>query len=432
VKPAPYTIDISHRQRALFGVYVHVPFCPHLCPYCDFVKTTRFSRREVNAHFASLQTQLELLFPYSGLAKGDSVTLYFGGGTPGLFPGRFFEPLISFLSEKVSIEECTIEANPHMPSRSRAKSWIELGINRVTLGVQSLDPSVLAFLGRRHSERDVLRSIELLRSVGFTNIQVDLIYGLPDRFRGRALVSEVETLARAGATGLSSYALTVEGSTIFADLGIRPCDDSAVSEYEELRQVCASVGWERRETSNFSASEIQHNNLYWYGHHYLGLGTGAHGFLPRRPGAAEPGFGSRYAIGRPERLQHSPGIDALELLGDEAADLQIHWDEPRTLPQMRRELVYSLLRTPEGIPGCWLKFAGEEKPCDRWAKHPRVARGVEEGRLIADAHGGIRLGSDEFLLGDLWCREILQALGWDRAEPPSIGGSAHSRPLRLP
>lgn len=418
MKKETYCVDLSSRQRAAFGVYVHVPFCPHLCPYCDFVKTTRFSRRDVNAHFAALQTQLSALLPLTGLHGGEPITVYFGGGTPGLFHGSFFEPLLTLLKSRFHVTECTIEANPHMLSRLRAESWIKAGINRVTLGVQSLDSRVLAFLGRRHQARDVLHSIDLLREVGFSNIQTDLIYGLPAELNSRDLAKEVATLAAAGATGVSGYALTVEGATAFAQMGVSPCDESALSDYNSLKRACAAVGWQRRETSNFSATETEHNNLYWYGHYYLGLGTGSHGFLARYPDGADLPFGCRYTIGRAEREQRAPGNDRLELLGECAEDLRINWDAPRTRSQMRREMVYTLLRTPNGVPGCFLRQASDMNAEDRLSRHPRVARGVDEGRLIRTAEGGIKLAEDEFLLGDLWCREILQALGWDHEGPP--------------
>lgn len=418
MKKETYSVDISSRQRASFGVYVHVPFCPHLCPYCDFVKTTRFSRREVNAHFDALQNQLTALLPLTDLQGGESITVYFGGGTPGLFSGAFFEPLLAQLKSQFHVTECTIEANPHMLSRLRAESWVKAGINRVTLGVQSLDSRVLAFLGRRHQARDVLKSIEILKGVGFSNIQTDLIYGLPAEWTGRDLAAEVATLAAAGATGVSCYALAVEGTTLFAQAGVAPCDESAVGDYAILRRACAEAGWQRRETSNFSATETEHNNLYWYGHHYLGLGTGSHGFLPSRLGQADLSFGCRYTIGRAQREQRSPGNDRLELLGEAPEDLRINWDAPRTRSQMRREMVYTLLRTPDGVLGRFLQEAGETEAFDLLSGHPRLARGLAEGRLVETPGGGVRLAEDEFLLGDLWCREILQALGWDQEELP--------------
>ncbi len=416
-------IDITAKQNASFGIYVHIPFCPHLCPYCDFVKTTQFRkgdvetllRRSVDDILTRLPEELNqhqttrapvVGSPSRGAPNRPQVTLYFGGGTPGLFWGDHYRLLIEAVERFAFVEECTLEANPYMISPAKAQSWFDAGINRVTLGVQSLNPSVLDFLGRKHTADQVNDSLKVLRKSGLNNIQVDVIYGLPKNTTKRNLSQELKQMAGEGATGASSYALTIEEQTAFFQKGVIPCEDKAADEYEEILEICDRLGWTQRETSNFSQFECKHNNIYWYGHPYLGVGTGAHGLSPQN---REHPYGRRYFIGPKERQQTQPGNDSLEF-SKRAEQLLCHnWEPERSRRDYLTELSFTLLRTPEGIPLSWLEQHIPANVQNTLLQEATISRGIQSERLLLH-EGHLRLKGCEQLLGDRWHRDLLRSL----------------------
>lgn len=406
-------IAIPERQRATLGIYFHVPFCPHICPYCDFVKTDRFSRSQAVWYFDWLLLELirQLENPY--LQNHKVVTVFFGGGTPGIFWGSAFSPLLKVIENRFEIEECTIECNPGLVSRAKIESWRDAGIDRLTLGAQSLDPAVLNFLGRRHTERDVAHATEWAIAAGITNIQADVIYGLPLVFRERDLRGELGRLASMGVSGFSAYCLTVEERTSFSHSFVRPDEDLAVDEYTAIRECAANFGFLRRETSNFSKFECKHNNLYWYGFPYLGIGFGAHGYLDSKL-VPESEFGQRYRYGHlsdsSERKQTRVGSDDLEFMNPDSPWLALK-SETRSWRDMFNELTFSLLRTPAGIPGRWLAEQGDAYTARSLLKHKLFSDGVRAGKIEVSLDGSIRLGPDEYLMGDYWHRVIVSASG---------------------
>jgi oxygen-independent coproporphyrinogen-3 oxidase len=418
-------------QLSRMGVYVHVPFCPHICPYCDFVKTSRFSRAGVEAFFVRAAAQAAELLPrfvdfaratsapgMGGMGGTDGMggipdtrpwsTLYFGGGTPGLFPAKAFAPLVEVVARLLRVEEFTIETNPYTNSGIRFREYAELGIDRVTLGAQSLCPDTLRFLGRKHSPEDVLRSLSAAREAGIGQVQVDLIYGLADGIRGISLREEVARLAAAGATGISAYALTIEERTPFGrSAGPRADDDRAADEYAELLEACAAAGFRQVESSNFSSQEAKHNNIYWYGLPFLGLGTGAHGLLPPAPG--EP-FGNRYRVGI-SPTERAPGDDDLRYEDEAALEslFTLEPEESRTGQAYLDEMIFTLLRTPDGLPGDWLSANATPASLQALRQDARLARGLNEGLLTWDAQG-LRLAAREKIRGDAWCALIASLL----------------------
>lgn len=419
-------IGIENRQSSTLGLYFHVPFCPHLCPYCDFVKTDRFKRSEVLAYFRWLEQELEDLLLDERVAKHRCVTVYFGGGTPGLFWGRFYASLLDRIRRSFDIEECTIECNPWLVSKEKMASWREVGFDRLTLGVQSLSGHVLDFLGRPHRRLDVERALEWARCSGFENIQVDLIYGLPEHVSGYSPSGDVESLASWGVSGVSCYALTVERETRFGASGIVACDERAADQYVELLETCERAGFVQRETSNFSRYECKHNNIYWYGLPYVGIGSGAHGlFGPDSKGL----FGERYRYGpghdSPARQQSAVGRDMLF-----AGPQQLHGASP-VAPWFERvsegyrgavdafiELSYTLLRTPMGLPGAWLasqSASGVVGGSQLWTA-PAIVRSLELGHLKKGPDGSLSVTAKGLLLGDHLHQQVLQAVGLFRAQ----------------
>lgn len=403
---------ILNKQKATLGIYVHIPFCPHICPYCDFVKTARFQKRDTSIFMQEALIQLDEMLN-SPTAQGHStVTLYFGGGTPGIFSGKEFAPFIDKVQERFEIEECTIETNPLLTNQRLLHSWREAGIDRLTIGAQSLDPQVLQHLGRKHSAESITDTLRSAREAGFSNVQVDIIYGVEQTRQRRHLMSELEQVQSAGATGISTYALTIEPGTLFAEQKVQSNDDLAADEYDLIQRFSASCGWRQRETSNFSAYECKHNNIYWFGQPYLGIGTGAHGLLS--PDETHP-FGQRYSVGmnRETRRQRSAGDDFLDFTAARKELFRIAFEPVRRDLDWAQEILWTLLRLPDGIPMQFLDqlIAGRNGACAQLMTNPILLRAQNEGRIIVDPLQGIRLAGSEFLLGDAWYEKILRALG---------------------
>ena len=417
-------------QNSQMGIYVHVPFCPHICPYCDFVKTSRFSKKGTNSFFEFLLKQYrDLRSDYvtfaqmqhkrnkAGLvalesAAKPSTTVYFGGGTPGIFSGDSFKPLLSEIEKDFAIEECTVETNPYThktDSQNQLNSYAAVGIDRITLGAQTLCENALVFLGRKHTPAQVLNSIQMAQQSGIKKIQVDLIYGLPAGKRMLSVSDEICKLVDAGATGISTYALSVEPRTIFGkgNFAVHEMEETAVREYEEILVACARAGLKQVESSNFSAAETKHNNIYWYGAPYLGLGTGAHGLLP--PNNARP-FGRRYRVGKiPKEI--SAGNDNLNFdsLSDAEELFNLEYEPLRTLNDLRAELLFTLLRTPDGLKQNWLETFFEEAKIVKLKTDPIIARAVAENRVIFDSTG-IKLAAVEKIRGDSWTERFYRIL----------------------
>ncbi len=387
-------VDIPS-QRSRFGIYVHVPFCTSICSYCDFVKTSRFDRFDADIFFERCHRQLkELLEIYK--FQGGVCTLYFGGGTPGLFPAERFELIIQEVARRFEIEECTIETNPALTTAKRFLELRHAGVDRVTIGAQCLCPHVLQVFGRRHSPSEGLEAVRAARTAGIAQVQVDLIYGLRSGERTTLIEDEIRSFVNAGATGISGYALSLEKRTRLFCSNIAD-DEVASREYEVLQKTCFEMGMKQNETSNFSLFEAKHNNIYWYGWPYLGVGTAAHGLMP--PTEEHP-LGRRYAVGE-VRTEIAPGNDFLPYKHMAESLFQLKWEGARTEDDYLSEMIFTLLRTPRGIPMAWLQAHLPGDVASVFQNDAKIARGCEEGRLCCSG-GFLRLLGKEFLLGDSW------------------------------
>lgn len=269
--------------RNSLSIYIHIPFCRRRCGYCSF---TSYSGREADipAYASALLKEIRLR-AYSG---ADVRTIYFGGGTPSLLPAGDIGRILKAIDEYYVLDdhaEITLEANPGTIDLKYLKSIRSAGINRLSLGVQSLDDAELRLLGRIHTSGEIMEAIQLARQAGFGNISLDFIYGIPGRTpeRWREMLGEIVNL---GARHLSLYALTLEEGTPMHDLvGMgempAPDPDSAAGEYEMAEDVLEQAGYRQYEISNWALSgfESRHNLAYWLRTPYLGLGVAAHSFL---------------------------------------------------------------------------------------------------------------------------------------------------------
>jgi oxygen-independent coproporphyrinogen-3 oxidase len=269
------------------GLYVHIPFCKTKCPYCDFYSITETDRM---ADFLTALDKEAQLYR-DQVCTFD--TLYLGGGTPSLLDTGQIAYLLETLRRHFAFSpdtEVTLEANPDDLTPEKIKLYKDLGVNRLSLGVQSFDDRELAFLGRRHNSRQTVEALEAARAAGFANLSLDLIYGLP----GQTLTDWTQTLERALSfhpEHLSCYQLTYEPGT---PLGRRKAREEVAGATEEEERDFFSLtsrfleerGFLHYEISNFSRQGepgsdpyySRHNRKYWRHVPYLGLGPGAHSF----------------------------------------------------------------------------------------------------------------------------------------------------------
>ncbi|MCR9268449.1 MAG: radical SAM family heme chaperone HemW [Hyphomonadaceae bacterium] len=269
-----------------FGLYVHWPYCARICPYCDFnvyAAKDRDTEPLVNAIIADIQAHRERLPDHPKLNS-----VFLGGGTPSLLRAADMARIMSAANDAFGFApsaEITLEANPNDVLRSDPNSWVQAGINRLSLGVQSLNDTALRFLGRDHDSLQAKTAIEQVQSV-FDNHSIDLIYARPGQ-SSQSWGDELEAALALGAPHLSLYELTIEERTAFGKRAARgellplPDDDQA-DLYELTQSICEAYGLPAYEVSNHTSDEkyeSRHNHIYWASGDWIGVGPGAHGRL---------------------------------------------------------------------------------------------------------------------------------------------------------
>ncbi len=258
------------------SLYLHVPFCPQICPYCDFHKMLR-NEGLVERYLDRLEAQAgELARDYPGPLK----TIYLGGGTPSALKDHELERVVAALRSGWGFpasEETTLEADPLTFDRERLRFFRELGFNRLSIGMQSTQDSVLEHLGRLHRGRDALEAVTWALEEGF-EVSADLIMAV----EGQDPELDLRNLASTGVGHVSVYTLSIEKNTPFHLRGVTVDEDRAADDYELANEVLGEYGLNRYEVSSHArpGHEAVHNQVYWHGSHYLALGPGAAGFLP--------------------------------------------------------------------------------------------------------------------------------------------------------
>jgi len=275
--------SVHENHSMTLGLYIHVPFCSQICHYCDFAKTANYSRLHVESYFRVLETQLQSwiqkLNPEAVLTS-----VFFGGGTPGLFCEEY-SPLFDILKAKLAKEaETSIEANPRNVTESCLRTWSDLGVNRLSIGVQTFDQHGLKTMTRDHSSEEAVRSLELALQI-MPTVNGDLIYGWPGQTE-ESWTFDLDRMIHLGVPHLSLYALTYEGRTPFAIAERRgkmqaTDDDQLAAYYDRACQLLKDAGYEHEEVSNWSkpGHSCRHNWLYWRAEPFVGIGAGAHGYL---------------------------------------------------------------------------------------------------------------------------------------------------------
>ena len=362
-------------EHDAFGVYLHWPFCLSKCPYCDFNSHVRHAAideaRYVRAFAAEIGAIAERI-------PGRTVTtMFFGGGTPSLMQPTTVAAILDAVAKHWSIApdaEITLEANPTSVEAERFRGYRTAGVNRVSLGVQSLDDRVLKELGRLHSAQEALAAVAIARSV-FERYSFDLIYARPGQ-SPESWKAELNRAIAEAAEHLSLYQLTIEPETAFHALQsagklVIPDSDAARELYDLTIETCAEAGLPAYEVSNHArpGAECRHNLVYWRAHEYAGIGPGAHGRLDidgRRRATMTDKRPETWLM-RVESLGHGQITDDL-LTSEERAD----------------EFLLMGLRLAEGIdPARYQALAGRPLDPDRIA--------------MLTAHGFVESGGDGFL-----------------------------------
>jgi oxygen-independent coproporphyrinogen-3 oxidase len=291
-----------------FGIYIHIPFCSHICPYCDFNTYAGQSAR-IPAYVEAVVRETALWGDQ--LVGRSAASIFIGGGTPSLLdPGQIKIILAACNSafDLAADAEITIEANPNNLDERSCSGLLDAGVNRLSIGAQTLDRRGLRVLGRMHESEHVVRAVSSARRAGFGNVNLDFIYGWPgqtiDQWASdlnRILVGEV---GGSSPDHLSLYGLIVEPGTPMADAVHRgilvPVDDDSAADFHELAvSTLADAGWIHYEIANWAFSSqtaSRHNAIYWRNGDYAGIGAGAHGHVRNRRTMNQPSPG-RYIDG---------------------------------------------------------------------------------------------------------------------------------------
>jgi len=308
------------------GVYIHIPFCKKACHYCDFHFTTNLSRIEEMSE--SLVKELELRKDYLRINEVD--TIYFGGGTPSILSsnslGKLLEKVFTiFPGEK---HEITLEANPDDLNPSKLRDWRSIGIDRLSVGIQSFQDEILQAYNRSHTGEESRKAIEISRKAGFEKFSLDLIYGYPHKDHS-LWEKDLDEAFQIDPGHLSAYGLTIEPKTTFGNWSRKgdftPADEDFIAEqFEFLQDRAEKFGYVHYEISNFGkpGQFALHNANYWLGKPYLGIGPSAHSFDGTNRGfnpSSNPIYIKKIALGESpfvvEPLNTADHINELILTG---------------------------------------------------------------------------------------------------------------------
>jgi oxygen-independent coproporphyrinogen-3 oxidase len=270
-----------------FSLYVHVPFCAHKCPYCDF--NTYATPRLPEADYVEALSKELRRFGLDPRFRGREIaTVFFGGGTPSLLSAEAVSSILRAASEQFPIvvgAEITLEANLGDVTCEKLQAFSDAGVNRLSYGVQSFDDERLKLLGRDHTAQQAIDAVSMARQVGIANISVDIIFGTPGQTLAD-LERDVHAAASLPIAHLSTYSLTIEPGTPFFQrqergLLVMPGDSLVAQMLERLPEIASGCGFARYEISNYArdGKESAHNNVYWTGGDYLGVGAGAHSYV---------------------------------------------------------------------------------------------------------------------------------------------------------
>ena len=335
--------EINLNNKRNVGIYIHVPFCLSKCHYCDFCSVQRADEDKKERYTVRLCEEITT-FAEKIRENGDvpvADTVYFGGGTPTLLSPEQISRVLGAVKTNFGISEgaeITIETNPKSADGEKLRNIRAAGVNRLSIGMQSIHDRELKALGRIHNFSDFKSTFSKAREAGFDNISVDLMYGIPVQTK-ESFCQSVKTLAEVGPEHISSYCLTVEDGTNFGrrrDSLTLPDEDTVADMCAEMECILSQNGYHKYEISNFSkeGKESRHNLKYWHCDGYLGFGAAAHSY-----------FGGK-------RFAHSRDIDAY--IEGESIIIDV---EDISQSEAQNEYVMLGMRLAEGV--CLADFKGK-------------------------------------------------------------------------
>lgn len=283
--PAVDEDDIPLHRWTPRALYIHIPFCASKCPYCDFNSYVA-AGQPIDAYLDALEREMERTVREHPPAPLDSV--FVGGGTPTVLTPAQLKRFLDAVRRHFPLDEgaeFTMEANPGTTDPDKLAVMREGGVNRISFGAQTFDDRLLAGIGRDHAARDIVVSVQSAREAGFTNVSIDLMFGLPNQTLAQ-LADSVERALELDLPHYSLYSLKVEENTLFHRLYERgelplPDEDEEADMYDHLRRRLGEAGYVHYEISNFArpGCESRHNLTYWRNEPYYGIGAGAHGYV---------------------------------------------------------------------------------------------------------------------------------------------------------
>jgi oxygen-independent coproporphyrinogen-3 oxidase len=389
------------------GVYLHVPFCERICPYCDFavVRAPQIPAADENRFVTALLRELDAR--HADFEGHCLETIYFGGGTPSRLESASIARVVRGVRDAFAVPadrplEVTLEVNPGTLERSRLPGFRAAGVDRLSIGVQSFDDETLRRLGRAHRAAEAHATLDAARGAGFDNLSLDLIYAAPGQSVD-GLVRDLDAALAHAPQHLSAYSLTIESGTPFARGAARgqlalADEDAVVDMMERLESRLGAAGLARYEISNYARPgfESRHNRRYWARVPVLALGPGAHSTEVRT--ASSP-YGQRRANLR--------SLEAwlARIEADEPGDA----GEPETLdaPTARGEAMLLGLRTNAGV--CAALFAEEFGAPPRGFFGGEIDALVRDGLLVEAGQGSLQLTRRGRLLADSVCERFVCA-----------------------
>ena len=365
---------------APFGIYIHWPFCSSKCPYCDF---NSHVTEQINSELWR-KAYLAEIERYRAETRHRVVTsVFFGGGTPSLMDPDIIGEIIRTIKNSWTVDEnleITIEANPSSAEIKKFKVYQSLGVNRISIGVQSLNDEALLFLGREHSAAEAINAVENAATI-FERFSFDLIYGLPGQTI-KNWQNELKYALELCEKHISVYQLTIEPGTLFYRQGIQGADETTGNElYDCTQEVLGLAGLPAYEISNHAklGFECSHNLIYWRGEDYLGIGPGAHGRLKKEVAGKLLGTEAIQEFRSPDKW-----LDAVRSKGGGTTKRNLLQFEERL-----EELILCGLRTTEGLdPERFYRITGQR--LFNHLKEEKLQRLIDGG-FVVDSRSNLRL-----------------------------------------
>jgi oxygen-independent coproporphyrinogen III oxidase len=386
--PLGVLAETSPRAASL-GLYLHVPFCTKRCHYCSFNTAPLERPAELRRYLEAVRREMGLLAGAAWAPRVAIETIFLGGGTPSLLEPEDLAGLLDTARASWRVRpdaEVTVECNPESVSRAKLAAYRAAGVNRISLGVQSLDDAILPRLGRLHDAGGARRAFESAREAGHGNVSVDLMYGLPDQ-DGATWSRSVEGVLAWEPEHVSAYGLTLDAGSRWAVTGVDglPAEGAVVEQYWTLAGAAAARGLEHYEISNYARPGFRsrHNQVYWRAAEYLACGPGACGFV------GDVRYGNVKALPR--------YCAALE-----AGALPIDTSERLTPRQQLGERLILGLRLVDGVPRAWL-----DERVDGDAPLARKVATWREAGLLAERGDRLALTEAGFLVSDALFVELL-------------------------